>query len=116
MSADGTSTTITWKYNNIHKTLPKFYKTSLNTYIIYKLYKAETKIRIEEESLHLPQVCTEESPNYVSGSTTSHLSASRRMNLTQQGQKSTSGCPEIMFQQKPWATNTQQDLPNSEYT
>jgi hypothetical protein len=33
----------------------------------------------------------------VSLSTTSHPSASLQMNLTQQGQKSTSGCPEIII-------------------
>ena len=37
-----------------------------------------------------------------SRSTTSHPSASRRMNLIQQGQKSMSGCPEIHF----WVATT----------
>jgi len=46
----------TWLYH-------KFYKPSLNTYKIYKLYEAETKVRIEDEGLHLPQVYTEKSPN-----------------------------------------------------
>ena len=41
----------------------KFYKPSLNTYIIYKLYLTETKVRIEEKGLQLPQVGTEETPN-----------------------------------------------------
>ena len=50
---------------------------------------------------------------YWSRSTTSHPSASRRINLTQQGQKSTSGCLEIKIGgNKPWATNTPQDLPD----
>ena len=42
-----------------------------------------------------------------------HPTASRRINLTQQGQKSTSRCPEIKIGgNKPWATNTPQDLPD----
>ena len=94
----------------------KFYKPSSNTNIKYKLYNIETKIWTEERGLQLPHVHAEETPNKVSGSTTSHPSASRRMNLTQQGQKSTSVCPEIIFQQKPWATNTQQGLPDYGYT
>ena len=38
------------------------------------------------------------------------------MNLTQQGQKSMSGCPEIIVATNPEYTNTQQDLPDQGYT
>ena len=40
-----------------------FYKSSLNAYIVYKLYNTEIKVRIEERGLQLPHVYAEENPN-----------------------------------------------------
>ena len=41
----------------------EFYNPSLNTYIVYKLYNTEIKVRIEERGLQLPHVYAEENPN-----------------------------------------------------
>ena len=40
----------------------EFYKLSLNTYITYKLYKTENKVRIEERTYNY-QIVPEEIPN-----------------------------------------------------
>ena len=41
----------------------EFFEQSLSTYIVYKLYDTEIKIRIAERGLQLPHVYAEENPN-----------------------------------------------------
>ena len=41
----------------------KFYKPSLNKYIIYKLYNTEVRVQLEERGLQLPKACPREIPN-----------------------------------------------------
>ena len=41
----------------------KFYKPSLNKYIIHKLYNTEILVRLEERGLQLPKVSPREIPN-----------------------------------------------------
>ena len=41
----------------------EFFEQSLSTYIVYKLYNTEIKVRIEERDLQLPHVYAEETPN-----------------------------------------------------
>ena len=41
----------------------EFYNPRLNTYIVYKLYNTEIKVRIAERGLQLPHVYAEENPN-----------------------------------------------------
>ena len=43
----------------------EFYNLWLNTYIVYKLYKTEIKVRIAERGLQLPHVYAEENPKSV---------------------------------------------------
>ena len=75
---------------------------------------SETSLCKTQRLNTLPSSVQPENPlTYGSRSTTSHLSASRRMNLTQQGQKSTSGCHvRIMVATNPEYSNTQQGLPD----
>jgi hypothetical protein len=41
----------------------KFYKPSLNKYIIHKLFNTEILVRLEERGLQLPKVSPREIPN-----------------------------------------------------
>ena len=41
----------------------KFYKPSLNKYIIYKLCTTETRVQLEKRGLQLPEVYPREIPN-----------------------------------------------------
>ena len=66
------------------------------------------------EGLHTQSSRVQPDNSLVQGSRsiTSHPSASRRMNLTQQWQKSTSGWPEMIVATNPEYTNTREGLPD----